>query len=109
MPPDGAETDCRQSPFPFSALTTDVSEARNPDERENGRRADAQQGNWIAKNLWMLKGFLAALALAVFGVAVLFAFDGAMANVVWAMSVTLAALVVLVQLGIGVVQATRSV
>jgi hypothetical protein len=81
----------------------------HPGGSEGDRRADAQQGNWIVRNLWMLKGFLVALALVAFGTAVLFSFDGSLANVVWAMSITVAALVVLVQLGIAIVQATRSV
>lgn len=76
---------------------------------ESGRSADAQQGNWLAKNLWMLKGLLVALALVAFGTAILFSFDGALANVVWAMSITVAGLIVLVQIGIAIVQATREV
>ena len=80
----------------------------HPDESESRRNANAQQGSWLARHLWMLKGFLVALALVAFGVAVLFWFDGPMANVVWAMAVTLAGLLVVVQVGIAFVQATRS-
>jgi anti-sigma-K factor RskA len=80
-----------------------------PDGSEGSRSLDAQQGNWLTRNFWMLKGLIAALALVAFGVIILFSFEGAMANVVWAMSVTLAALVVLFQIGIAVVQSTREV
>lgn len=78
------------------------------DGSEDDRSVDETEKNWVAKNLWMVKGLLVAISLAGFGVAVLLAFDGTLANVVWAMSVTLAALVVVVQLGIAFVQASRS-
>jgi hypothetical protein len=78
------------------------------DGSEDDGSVDETEKNWVAKNLWMVKGLLVAISLAGFGVAVLLAFDGTLANVVWAMSVTLAALVVVVQLGIGFVQASRS-
>lgn len=102
------------SAFPDRSANTDVSDssdysAEAEADRDADRDTDEAQGNWLVRNLWMLKGMIAAIALAAFGVAILVAFDGTMANVVWAMSVTLAALIVLVQLGIGVVQSTRSV
>ena len=81
----------------------------HPNGSEDNRSLDDQQGNWLTKYFWMLKGLLAALVLVAFGVAILFSFEGPMANVVWAMSVTLAALVVLFQIGIAVVQSTRAI
>lgn len=69
---------------------------------------DTQQGNWLTRNFWILKGVIAVGVLVGLAYASLAVFDHELANVVWAISITIAGLVALLQVGIGALQVVRS-
>ena len=78
------------------------------DSSESGHGADTAQGNWLTRNFWILKGLAAAGTLVGLAFASLAFLEGEMANVLWAMAVTMAALVVLVQALFGGLQLAQS-
>ncbi|WP_435177980.1 hypothetical protein [Halorussus sp. AFM4] len=78
------------------------------DGSESGRGPDTARGNWLTRNFWILKGLVAAGALVALAFASLAFFEGAMANVLWAMGITLAGLVVLIEGLFGGLQLAQS-
>lgn len=76
---------------------------------EHDSGVDTEQGNWLTRNFWMVKGGLAAAVLVGFAFASLAVFDHEMANVLWAISITLAALLVIGEIAFGLFEAVRSV
>ncbi|WP_135826269.1 hypothetical protein [Halorussus ruber] len=66
------------------------------------------QGNWVTRNFWILKGVAAVGVLLGLAYANLAVFDDELANVLWAIFVTLAGMVALLQVGLGALQVVRS-
>lgn len=78
------------------------------DAVDGSEGADTAQGNWLTRNFWLLKGLVAAGSLVGLAFASLAFLDGNMANVLWAMALTLAVLVLLVQALFGGLQLAQS-
>lgn len=75
--------------------TVGVSDAI--DSSRSGDGTDITEESWIARNLWVLEGVVTAAILVGLGFASLATFEGALGNVLWAIPVTLAMLVLLIQ------------
>jgi hypothetical protein len=69
---------------------------------------DTDQGNWFVRNLWLVKGFAAAAVLVAFGFASLAVVGNEMGNVLWGISMTMAAFIVLVEAAFGAFQAANA-
>ncbi|WP_276301160.1 hypothetical protein [Halorussus lipolyticus] len=84
----------------------DVSDAI--DSSRSGQDEDTTQGNWLTRNFWMVKGLVAVALLVGLAYGSLAVFDHELANVLWAISITMAGLVVLIQVGFGALRVVRS-
>lgn len=78
------------------------------DAVDSSEGADTAQGYWLTRNFWILKGLAAAGGLVGLAFASLAFLDGNMANVLWAMALTLAVLVLLIQALFGGLQLAQS-
>jgi len=77
------------------------------DSSQSSQDVDTQ-GNWVTRNFWILKGVVAVGVLLGLAYANLAVFDDELANVLWAIFVTLAGMVALLQIGLGALQVVRS-
>ena len=96
----------RHQSFQIRVPNTTVSDTI--DSAESGQSVDTGWENRVVRNLWMIKGFAAAVALTGFGYASLTVIGHEMGNVLWGMAVTLAAFLVLIEVALGTFRAVNS-